>query len=534
MSDNTGEMPEKGEPVSEVTLEPDLMKLFDEMTFREKWRKVLAGLKAPKDSGDYKFAKFQLMRLSAPIAAVLVPIIAIMIMAVMSAMAPEPVTQMEVTVIEPEKMEEKLEEIKEIIEEPLEPPPPEEMVMTDDPTRPAGPPSETALAPSPDTDFSPQPADFDSVAIVKSPVIMKGIYGSRTPGARGSALAKYGGGGGGGGGTEGAVLRALRWLKREQKPDGSWDQPPVAMTSWALLCYLAHGETPASEEFGMTVEKAIKYLAEHQSSWPVRYEWAIATYAMSEAYGMTRIPMLKDVATKGLERIIKGQNPGGGWDYGLNNTDRNDTSVMGWCAQALKAGKLAGIEVDGLENAIREAIKGFKGNAAPTGGFGYTGPGSGGLTAAGVLCMQLLGAAKDPACRQGLAVMDPWVFKYNAAGGPGADLYYWYYATQAKFHAGGEIWNNWNKMFSIELVNSQIILKGAGVDGKDIGYWECPKGADGKEVKGHSTGLVYNTCLNCLQLEVYYRYLPTYKEQEVIDLAQDTGTSDEISIEVRE
>ena len=35
---------------------------------------------------------------------------------------------------------------------------------------------------------------------------------------------------------------------------------PAAMAGLALLCYLAHGETPASPEFGKTVEKAMKYL----------------------------------------------------------------------------------------------------------------------------------------------------------------------------------------------------------------------------------------------------------------------------------
>ncbi|MEI7948006.1 MAG: von Willebrand factor type A domain-containing protein, partial [bacterium] len=34
--------------------------------------------------------------------------------------------------------------------------------------------------------FSPQPANFDSVAMVKSPITMKGIYASRSPGSRGN------------------------------------------------------------------------------------------------------------------------------------------------------------------------------------------------------------------------------------------------------------------------------------------------------------------------------------------------------------
>lgn len=41
--------------------------------------------------------------------------------------------------------------------------------------------------------LSPTPAKFDSVAMVKSPVIMKGIYQSRSPGARGRAVTAYGG-----------------------------------------------------------------------------------------------------------------------------------------------------------------------------------------------------------------------------------------------------------------------------------------------------------------------------------------------------
>ncbi|MFC1462873.1 VIT domain-containing protein [Verrucomicrobiota bacterium] len=47
--------------------------------------------------------------------------------------------------------------------------------------------------PGPPVPLQPQPAQFDSVKTVKSPVIMRGIYGSRSPGARGRARGKYGG-----------------------------------------------------------------------------------------------------------------------------------------------------------------------------------------------------------------------------------------------------------------------------------------------------------------------------------------------------
>jgi len=370
----------------------------------------------------------------------------------------------------------------------------------------------------------------------KSPLVMKGLFGSRSSGGRGKALSRYGGGAS----TEGAVLRALRWLKKEQKANGSWDGPPVAMTSWAILAYLAHGETPASEEFGATVEKAIRYLTNMSGHWPASYQWPIATYALCEAYGMTKVPMIKEAALKGVEGVIRGQGKNGGWCYPVPSPDEGrDTSVMGWCAQALKAAKLSEVESTEaghkeLENSIKQSILGFKANAAPTGGFGYRGPGAGGLTATGVLCMQLLGAAKDVEVRQGLAVMEPWTFKWDEAMPAPNPIYYWYYATQAKFHAGGEVWNAWNKQFSPELVKNQVILKGAGDDGKDIGYWEDPK-AGGKPSKGCSTGLTFNTTLCCLMLEVYYRYLPTYKPPEDNKTDADTASSSssDINIEVK-
>jgi hypothetical protein len=434
----------------------------------------------------------------------------------------------------PEIEKEIKEEIEKIPEptEPVETPPDHEVLNTAEysPTEEISPISNPGVGRGLGTGTGTGVGDGDGAGFqisgAKSPLVMKGLFGSRSSGGRGRALSKYGGGGA----TEGAVLRALRWLKKEQKADGSWDAPPTAITSWALLCYLAHGETPASEEFGPTVEKAIRYLVSTQSSWPRSYQWQIATYAIAEAYGMTKVPMLKDAADKGLDVIIKGQRPTGGWCYALSASDpADDTSVMGWCAQALKAAKLAGIEHEGLDACIKQAIKGFKGNAAPTGGFGYRGPGNGGLTGVGVLCMQLLGAAKEPEVRNGLTAMDSWMCKWDDAGG--TQLYYWYYATQAKFHAGGDIWNNWNKQFSMELVKNQIVLRGAGADGKDIGYWDLPAA----EKKGISTGLAFNTTLCCLMLEVYYRYLPTYKPPEDAKMETDTGGggSSDINIEVK-
>ena len=58
-----------------IPKEYDVMDQFDTLTFREKWSRVSAGLDAPKETGEYKWAKLQLVRLSSPIAAVFVPML---------------------------------------------------------------------------------------------------------------------------------------------------------------------------------------------------------------------------------------------------------------------------------------------------------------------------------------------------------------------------------------------------------------------------------------------------------------------------
>ena len=58
----------------------EMQKLFEELSFRERWRRMMAGLKMPHDTGEYKFARLQLQRLSGPAVAVAVPLITVIIL----------------------------------------------------------------------------------------------------------------------------------------------------------------------------------------------------------------------------------------------------------------------------------------------------------------------------------------------------------------------------------------------------------------------------------------------------------------------
>ncbi|MDI6773988.1 MAG: terpene cyclase/mutase family protein [Verrucomicrobiota bacterium] len=510
----------------------EMMKLFEEMPFWKRWRKIRAGLRQPKESGDYKWARLQVLRLWAPTAGIVVPSLALLIATVVVALAPAKNTTVQVSIRE-EKVVEELKEVEPPPEPEIQPPEPTDVAQVNETFIPST-SKETSVGP--DADFSPQPALLDSVAIIKSPVIMKGIFGSRSPGARGSALGRHGGSGV----TEGAVLRALRWLKKNQEGDGSWNSTsgggigkmdaPAGLTGLALLTYLAHGETPASPEFGATVDKAIKWLLKRQredGAWlNVQYEHLIATYAVCEAFSMIGMPSLKAAARKGMDVIIAGQNPSGGFDYSLTpGAPRNDTSIMGWAAQAMKAGKIAGVECPDLDNAMKKAIEGFKCNFqgdSASGGFGYDGPGKHGLTGAGILSHQLLGIGKSPETKGALAYLmatDQFDWNRAAEGDRWRMVYRWYYNTQARFHEGGECWKTWNKAFSVPMVKAQIVIPQAiqAPSGKmvDIGYWDVDNG------KG---GLVMDTTLCALMLQVYYRYLPTFQKPE--EIAADTAAAE--------
>jgi len=517
----------------------NFLELFDEPSMSEKVHKVVHGLRQPRMSGDYKYAKLQVLRLSAPVSAIVAPCMIVAALVVFVGMNTPPPLAVEVQIIDPEAIEE-LEEIDDVIEEPPEIPEPMEMDFTADVNVPQDAPVVSTEQP---VEFDVPHATFDAVAMIKSPVVMRGIYGSRSPGGRRRAIVEYGGTRA----SEGAVLRALRWLKKYQKEDGSWPmQPaalgpspsekpgshPMAMTGLGLLTFLAHGETPSSREFGKTVEKAIRYLLAQQTGdgrWQSSYTHAIAAYAICEAYALTKVPMIKSAAERGVDVIIAGQNVSGGWNYPIRPCGRDDTSVMGWCVQALKAGKMAGLENEGLDNAMKLAVRGFQKQADPNGGFTYATtskdegpPRATGLSGVGVLCMQFLGASKRPEARKGLMYLDtrlPYAWSDSVRW---RNIYYWYYITQAKFHAGGRIWKEWNESFAPQTIENQIVLKGEGEDGKDIGYW----------ISADAKGAVMDTTLTALQLQVYYRYLPTYKTPTAVRDAEEYTEEEDIEIEV--
>jgi len=570
------------------------MSRYEEDGYFKRLFKMFTGLGKPRDSGEYKEAVTELQRQVAPLTAILLPLIAIVVLFVVTAVGNSRREAIKVDIVQATEEDTKLDEV--------EPPPeieqPQDVdvdVQVDAPSM-----NTDVSDPTPAPTAEPQSvkvANVDAMLNVKSPVIMKNIAGTaRDAGKRG--IFTNGGKGYGDAATEGAVYRALRWLKATQLPDGSWGaspkygltkkMPEAAAAGFAILTFLAHGETPASKEFGDTVTRALDYLingvyvvkdkqgkmvkdpngktpyVKMRGSDGHEYAFLIGTYALCEAFAMTKNPNAKTAAEKTLKRIIDGQTATGGWNYNMIRVTKDapdDISFGGWAMQALKAGKMAGIHIEGMNECIKKAVQCLKKrNYSERAGFVYRATtnhkgGGGGLAGVGCLAMQLLGFAKEPEVANALRVMSDWSpcldaeFPIKLKGTLHNPQYYCYYAAQCKYQAGMSanatpanktLWQKWNqemkalypKAITIcmdKATNQPMTIPDASGKPQQMGHWIN---------KDHYNYDVMGTCLAALQLMVYYRYLPTTQlkaaevEADVEVLSKDATGEVSVSIDL--
>ena len=182
---------------------------------------MFKGLGKPHDTREYKLARIELQRLSAPLTAIVVPTLFAVVLCVVTAVSSRSTELPPVHIADP------------IVDEPpIEDPPvpePEEIPLPDEPIEftvdTPDPAPFTPLPPSPiqtrSTDISVKPAPMDAVMNIKSPVTFKSINGSRTPGTIGIATSGRDSGGGDPH-TEAAVMNVLWWLNAHQNTDGIW------------------------------------------------------------------------------------------------------------------------------------------------------------------------------------------------------------------------------------------------------------------------------------------------------------------------
>ena len=359
-----------------------------------------------------------------------------------------------------------------------------------------------------------EPIEFQATnqtSDIQAPSIGMALDG-REKGMKKALLAAYGGTAT----TEGAVVKGLEWLKRNQQRDGMWsllgdyaDGAPtenrVAATAMALLAFQGHGSTHQYGPYKDVVARAWNALIKKQDAdgnffltgghHHRLYTHAQSTIALCELYGMTDDESLKDSAQRALNYCYKAQSPQGGWRYAPGGA--SDTSVTGWFVMALQSGRMSGLEVPAV---TLDKISAFLDTATTDGGSKYAYiPGQSdtlSMTAEGLLCRQYLGwAHDDPRLNQGIQYVGGNPIRFAEM-----DVYYWYYATQAMHHMGGKPWQEWNRVMRQAVPENQLQT------GKEAGSWDPQN-----DTHGHLGGRLYTTCLCIYMLEVYYRHLPLYK-----------------------
>ena len=174
-----------------------------------------------------------------------------------------------------------------------------------------------------------------------------------------------------------AVDKGLAWLKKEQKPNGSWvndvgyklnysyevtrrngDHPGV--TAICCLAYMAAGNMPGRGEYGETVRKGLKFvlscIADRggvpgfcTNDGTRMYSHAFATLFLAEVLGMANLSSEdEDEVRKKLrlavDMIVQSQNAQGSWRYAPNAQDA-DMSICVCQMQALRAARNVGMRV---------------------------------------------------------------------------------------------------------------------------------------------------------------------------------------------
>ena len=533
------------ELAEEIALEEakieEIEKQFETQSLLDRIKLLLKGLKAPAGSREYKEALIELQRLLAPVGAVVIPLIFIAILFVCSV---------------PNKSNRDLRDInvaKAEEDATLEEPPPDmedtqeqntdQTVETEVMNDIANPSLDNIATPtdvvSPSTDTQAPTVDApNAVMDIVAPVKMRtSLQASRSAGALAKSLAKFGGDAE----TERCVMRALRWLKTQQRPDGSWagHSGSLNMTGFVVLTYLSRGIKPGGDpEFGETLRKGVEYLMKN------RHKDAIALAALAEAYGLSRNPNIREIVEQSLNDLADKMKETiwGPHRDGSKAVEPRDLTKLTFYVMALRSAQLSKFSIPNLQKGLDKLREGFLHQANKKyGGFSsaYYGPPPINYPRImmwhymlGVVGMQYVGAGDNPVIDKTLGIlMDEWepptLTTTDISCCP-VRANYWATMVFFNYFEGDKRWAEYNQKMKTCYKRGQHKETGKYLDHRgmpqEIGYWTC-------EDMHIGTQPIAPTCYVALQLMVYYRYLPTgqknawkvteEKEEKVTGAAKD-------------
>jgi hypothetical protein len=341
--------------------------------------------------------------------------------------------------------------------------------------------------------------------------------------------------------AENMIRRGLEFLKKHQRPDGSYDmaalanvmgrqgkreqqqnqlrqrvpqqrwQYPVAMSAMAGLAFLASGSTPTRGPYAQQVSRIRDYLLGH----PTRqrdglltngreprpmYSHAFTMTFLAHVFGQERDAKRREQIRKVLHRAVdlcaRSQTDDGGWGY-APNPQYDEGTVTVTQLQALRACRDVGIYVP--KRVIDNAVSYIEESANPDGSVRYQihawDHTRHGVTCASVVALWQAGQYDTELIRRiygyvELHVVERWRrFQHTWTRYHHAE-YILYYLGQAKYLMGGKSWDRFYKRLLGQMADAQ----------SQRGSWE-----------GKDLGEIYGTCVALLVLQLPYNRLSTFE-----------------------
>ncbi|MFN7181425.1 MAG: prenyltransferase/squalene oxidase repeat-containing protein [Planctomycetota bacterium] len=323
-----------------------------------------------------------------------------------------------------------------------------------------------------------------------------------------------------GGGTkidiEKVIEKGYKFLKSSQNKNGSWTEKVgtkvmeevvgekaenVGITCIAGMAFLAGGYIPQKGKYSDVLRKIVDYVLSVQrpsdgyitKNGTRMYEHAFCLLFLAESYGNThRDKDVKEAIIKAINLLVYAQNTNGGWRYQPQPFDA-DISVTVSVLQALRAARNAGFYVP--SKTIKKAERYVKKSLNPDGSFkyqlvndAYTRSDSFALAACGAVSLMSLGHYNRQTIKKILDFISNNLPNKRLTGYNFHYFYGHYYAVQAFFLYGGEVWEKYE-----EKVLSEI-LEGRNKEG----YWV------------DEVGPVYATSMALIWLQIPKQLLPIF------------------------
>lgn len=339
--------------------------------------------------------------------------------------------------------------------------------------------------------------------------------------------------------SEEAVRRGLAWLARSQGPEGNWGSNDLGLVALGALAFLSAGHLPDEGPYGKNVRLALDYMASkvrpsgllnESNERRDMYNHGLATFVLTQAYGMSGDERIGRMAERGIELICETQCRDGSWDYVARRQERgHDLSICVMQAIALRGAMDAGIEVPpqtvrdalaavrryyrprGQPDGLGREFAGQHADALRPGQFTYRGTGETvAMAAAGVVCLQEFGEYGDFRIFRSMQVVTRAIRERSGHRGgdrgqanqPVFDAYTLYYVSQALYQVGGEDWRAHYPLLRDGIVRSQRRSRNEAEDGS----WD-----DNTRVGGLA-GRLFGTSAAVFALSIPNRYLPILQQ----------------------